>query len=75
MYKIIGIKRVNGINKKTGVPYTGTNLYTTYEMQDTEGVRCADFYLPGTCDCSCLALGDEIDILFNQFRKPVSFTI
>lgn len=69
--KVIGIKKVNYISKKTGKPVEGTQLFYNYKANDVEGCACDKLYLyKDFPNAEKIQVGKNYDVYFNQFGKP-----
>lgn len=67
--KIVGIKDINYTNK-SGRQIIGTELHVTYKTEKVIGETVEKFYVPNSVnDCKCAKVGQNVNILFNQFGK------
>ena len=73
--KIIGIQR-NVTFKYDGNSFTGTNIYTSEERPDVEGVVSQKFFFNSSKESykviEGLKVNDNIRIYFNRYGKPDS---
>ncbi|HIQ74105.1 MAG TPA: hypothetical protein IAA51_06800 [Candidatus Cottocaccamicrobium excrementipullorum] len=69
MYRILGIETVDYVSRKTGNRVQGTRLHlqdgTAYE--DTMGNRVLSVYVKPAVNTADLALGDDVEVLYNRF--------
>lgn len=72
--KIIGIEKINYINKEKK-EINGTKLYLTDTKYGVLGLACEEVYLPGSIDTSKCEVGDDVTIYYNRFGNIVSFNI
>lgn len=67
--KIIGIEKLDYPSRKTGRQVKGTNLHCTMDTNrnDVVGLLVSKQYCKETLDCSAFAIGDEVELFFNQW--------
>lgn len=69
--KLVGIEEIDYENKE-GRRIVGTKLHCTYESEKVEGyATLGPIYCGEKVDCSALNIGDEIEVFYNNFKKPV----
>lgn len=69
--KLIGIEKVDYTNKE-GKRIIGTKLHCIYEKERVQGHATLEpIYCNDSVDCSRLNVGDDIEIYFNNFGKPI----
>lgn len=71
--QVLGIERVDYVSKKSGNQVKGAYLHLAYDSKriDGRGVR-TEFI--GEELASGVALGDDIELLYNQYRKVVQIS-
>ena len=65
---IIGIKRQAG--KYEGYDYDNTTIYGTMEEKNTTGLKCGEFKFKTSKLPESIAIGDCIEVYYNQYNKP-----
>lgn len=83
--KIVGVREISGVSRKTGKPWSGINLYYT-EPIPRGGVgfyACSTYFGGDSADVvrsiggenfSAL-IGAEVSITYNRFGRPVGLTL
>lgn len=74
--KVIGIEDVNYISKRTGERVVGKKLHCCYESKNVDGLAvCEPIYCNSNVDLSHVNVGDEINVFYNNFRKPIAVDV
>ena len=70
--KVIGMQVKDVVSKKTGNPYKAAILFVTYESKNVTGL--AAMQIDTTVDRvpDDIALGDEVNVLYNRFGNVES---
>lgn len=73
--RVLGIERISYTNKE-GREVNGTKLHCCFESNKVEGVAVLEpIYCNNKVDCSGIAVGDEIEIYYNAWNKPVAVEV
>lgn len=79
MAKIIGIKKVDYVSKRTGKPVVGLSLYLTEADKDVLGLSCEEIYVSSASnaydDAKLCALGDDVEVGYNKYKQICSLCI
>lgn len=73
MAKVIGIKNVDYVSKKTGKNVVGITLYLTEPAEDVKGMSCESVYVSFASrayeDAKLCALGDDVEVGYNKYGQ------
>lgn len=79
MAKVIGIKNVDYVSKKTGKSVVGITLYLTEPAGDVKGMSCDSVYVSSAShayeDAKLCALGDNVEVGYNKFGQICSLCL
>lgn len=79
MSKIIGIKNVDYVSKKTGKNVVGITLFLTETVEDVKGLACDSVYVSSASrayeDAKLCALGDDVEVGYNKYGQICSLCL
>lgn len=70
--KVIGMQVKDVVSKKTGNPYKAAILFVTYESKNVTGLAAMQVYTTVDRVPVDIALGDEVNVLYNRFGNVES---
>lgn len=66
-YEVIGIGEHVERVSKAGRPYSGRNLYCSYESPRVTGFACTSVWIPSSVILPNLSVGDVVLFSYNRF--------
>lgn len=75
---IVGIEDVNYVSKKTGRAVSGVKLHLTYPLDEDKGEGqgvVSEFCSSNIPVVGTLAVGDEVEILYNRYGGIVDIRV
>lgn len=67
--KIIGIRYGDRTSKTTGNIYRAANVYLTFAGRNIDGLGCKEIFCKADSIDSDVSIGDEVNVLYNQYGK------
>lgn len=71
MYKVVGIKRLNYVSKKTNRPVAGIQLFVLFEQEGVQGHQADTIFVSNTSPCyskaELVVVGDQVNIYYNRW--------
>lgn len=74
-YKVIGVKNVDYVSRRSGRPVKGYSLYLTYERNDVDGLACEDVYVSTERINDVPYVGDLCSVYYNRYGSVESVVI
>lgn len=74
-YEVVGIRRAERTSKQTGKPYSGINLYCTYESPSIDGLGVENFFAMADRVPPGIRIGSIVRPLYNRWGKIESIEV
>lgn len=67
--KVLGIKKIDYISKRTNNPVHGTELHVSFQDNRVSGLAVDKIFVRDRVDIGSVKLGDSLNLLFDRYGQ------